>query len=70
MDSLDSGNVGTTACVAFVTIESRQRVLYVANVGDTRAVLVNSESAQRISYDHRAVDDEEVERIKYLSGLP
>ena len=50
--------------MALVTIESRQRVLYVANVGDTRAVLVSSESATRISYDHKGIDDREAERIK------
>lgn len=66
---LDSGNVGTTACVAFITIECRQRVLYVANVGDTRAVLVDTENATRISYDHRTEDEAEIERIKYCYTL-
>lgn len=50
--------------MALVTIESRQRVLYVANVGDTRAVLVSSESVERLSYDHRPNDNEEADRIK------
>lgn len=64
MDSLDSANVGTTACVAFITVECRRRVLYIANVGDTRAVLVDTECATRLSYDHRVCDDEEADRIK------
>lgn len=57
-------DVRTTACVAFVTIESRQRVLYIANVGDTRAVLIDQQNVNRVSYDHRVVDDEEASRIK------
>lgn len=69
MSSLDAGSAGTTACVALVTVESRQRVLYIANVGDTRAVLVSSQGTERVSYDHRAVDGEEADRIKYLPAL-
>jgi len=64
VNSLDSGNIGTTACVGFITIECRRRVLYIANVGDTRAVLVDSECTTRLSYDHRVEDDEEADRIK------
>lgn len=56
--------VGTTACVAFITIEDKDRVLYIANVGDTRAVLINNESAIRLSYEHRTKDEEEALRIK------
>lgn len=56
--------VGTTATVAFITIESKKRVLYVANVGDSSAVLVNNEGIQKLTYDHRATDPEEAKRIK------
>lgn len=55
--------------MAFITVECRQRVLYVANVGDTRAVLVDTENVTRISYDHRAEDEAEVERIKKFGGF-
>lgn len=40
-----------------------------ANVGDTRAVLVGSESVKRISYDHRGIDDGEAERIRYIFSI-
>ena len=63
--SIDSTDVGTTVCVGFITIECKERRLYIANVGDTRAVLVNSEGVKRLSYDHRLDDPREAERIKY-----
>ncbi len=65
MRLLDSENCGSTACVALVTIENKERVIYVANVGDTRAVFVTATGAERISYDHRSCDPGEIDRIKY-----
>lgn len=61
---LDSENTGSTACVAFITIENKERVLYVANVGDTRAILVNTNGCQRLSYEHKAIDPNEFKRIQ------
>ncbi len=63
---LDSENMGSTACAAFLTIENKERVLYVANVGDTRAVLVTATGVERLSYDHRPGDSAEAERVRYL----
>ena len=51
--------------MAFITIENKERVFYVANVGDTRAVLVTATGVERLSYDHRAIDSTEIERIRY-----
>ena len=61
---LDSENAGSTACVAYITLENKERVVYVANVGDTRAVLVTASGVERISYEHKANDPAEVDRIK------
>jgi protein phosphatase PTC1 len=44
-------------------------VLYVANLGDTRAVLSKNGIAERLSYDHRATDPAEVERVKSGGGI-
>jgi len=42
---MDSDHTGSTACVAIVRKEINHNVLYVANVGDTRAVLSKNGSA-------------------------
>jgi serine/threonine protein phosphatase PrpC len=33
-----------------------QRVVYVANIGDTRAVMSKNGIAERMSYDHKGLD--------------
>lgn len=60
---LNSANTGSTACVVFLTIESNERVAYVGNVGDTRAVLVTAMGVERVSYEHRPTDAAESARI-------
>jgi serine/threonine protein phosphatase PrpC len=56
--------------VVFIRSETGRRVLYVANLGDTRAVLVSgASSAERLSYDHRATDKAEIERVKRDGGI-
>jgi len=40
---MDADHCGSTACVAVVRREINHNVLYVANVGDTRAVLSKSD---------------------------
>lgn len=57
-------NTGTTATVGLFRLEREQRVLYLANVGDTRAVLVSSTGTQRLSVDHKATNPAEINRIR------
>lgn len=45
------------------------KVVYIANIGDTRAVLSKNGMAERMSYDHRATDQSEVERIRSGGGI-
>lgn len=33
-----------------------KKILYVANVGDTRSIIVNENDVERISYDHKGSD--------------
>jgi len=65
---MDSDHTGSTACVAVTRREAAHNVLYVANAGDTRAVLSKNGQAQRLSIDHKASDPEEIARVKAAGG--
>ena len=66
---LDSDGCGSTGCVAIVRKEGNHQVVYVANIGDTRAVLSRSGKAERASIDDKADNPDEVARIKGSNGI-
>ena len=41
-----------------------KKSLYVANIGDTRAVLFTSKGAERLSFDHVGSDPSEEARVR------
>ena len=50
---LDSEGCGSTATVCMIRNEYGHRVIYTANVGDSRAVLLSNGAAKRMTVDHR-----------------
>ena len=62
-------NIGSTACLIYITKENGKKVLYSANIGDTRSVLISSNDYKRLSYDHRATDTNEYNRIVQSGGI-
>lgn len=56
MRLIDAENTGSTACASVIRVENGHKILYVANVGDTRAVLSKNGLAERLSQDHKASD--------------
>jgi len=50
------------------TSPTTRRVIYSANVGDTRAVLIRRGEPLRLTHDHRCSDPAEVKRIKDAGG--
>lgn len=66
---LDSDGCGSTACVCMIRKEGTHQVLYVANVGDTRAVVSKSDVAERLSIDDNCANCQEAARIKAEGGL-
>ncbi len=66
---LDSDGCGSTGCVAIVRKEGPSNVLYVANVGDTRAVLSKSGHAERMSIDDKCDNPQENARVKGSGGI-
>lgn len=66
--SLGAWKCGSTATVALIHDSAAGKVLYVANVGDSRAVLVGGPVAKQVSVDHHATNKSEVERIEGSGG--
>lgn len=56
---------GSTALVMIV----RKDTLHIANVGDCRAVLVNADSSERLTHDHKVSDGDEHARITEAGGV-
>ena len=65
--------IGSTGCIIYITKEYKmnniKKICYCANIGDTKAVLINKERIKRISYDDRATDKNEIERVKKMGGI-
>jgi serine/threonine protein phosphatase PrpC len=68
--------MGCTASVCIINKEkdltntnNYSKVIYTANVGDSRVVLVSNTGAKRLSYDHKASDYSEVNRIRSCGGI-
>lgn len=52
-----------------IDFSNQKRMLYTANVGDSRIVLFRNGEAFRLSYDHKASDINEINRIRDSGGL-
>ena len=76
------GNSGCTAAVCVLRWElpdsvsddsmdlaQHQRKLYTANVGDSRIVLFRNGNSIRLTYDHKASDTLEMQRVEQAGGL-
>lgn len=66
---LGAWNSGCTATIALAHRHSGGLTLHVANVGDSRAVIVGHSSVRRVSVDHRAVDPAEARRVSEEGGM-
>ena len=66
---MDSDQWGSTACIAIIRMESGHKVLYIANVGDTRAVLSRNGVEERLSIDHKLTEKSEYDRIIQGGGV-
>lgn len=66
---LGAWRTGCTATVVLVYRGDTELTMYVANVGDSRAVLVQAGGAQRLTVDHRASDPAEAARVAEEGGI-
>ena len=61
--------VGSTACIVYIIKQNGKKTLYCANVGDTRCTLIKEFEFKRLSYDDRASDENEYNRIIKQGGI-
>jgi len=59
---------GTTVATALLELSSNPARLWAANAGDARVVLCVNGKAHVLSYDHKASDQQEVQRIRNSGG--
>lgn len=60
---------GSTSVTCVVKQDGAKRMLFVANVGDSRAVLCRGGKAVRLTIDHKASLPEEAKRIREAGGF-
>lgn len=60
---------GSTCTMLYLNKTEYEHVLYCANVGDTRGILVSKTGHTRITYEHKPSDDFENKRIKSNGGV-
>ena len=69
LDELTKNNedflyMGNTATVVYID----KNILYCANVGDSRCLLIGFDKPLRMSYDHKVSDESEMKRILSVGG--
>jgi protein phosphatase PTC1 len=69
LKELGADSVGTTCVNAYITKIDKQRKLYIANCGDSRAVLCHDTKAHRLSQDHKPTLKSEENRILESDGV-
>ena len=60
---------GSTGTIILLTEEDNKKVIYCANIGDTRCCLFNKKNIEKLSYDHRVTDPKEKDRIIHSGGF-
>jgi hypothetical protein len=67
--TINSENTGCTACIVLVLNENGKRMIYCANVGDSKCLLISDTNARFITEDHRCSNSEEVTRVRQAGGI-
>ncbi|KAF6012988.1 hypothetical protein HII12_001702 [Brettanomyces bruxellensis] len=66
---LPSAEASNSMPFDFIPTKKHRRMLYTANVGDSRIVLCRHGQAKRLSYDHKSTDGWEQKRIANNGGI-
>jgi protein phosphatase 1L len=66
-ESTNFQSLGST-CTLVYLVKSRDTLLYSANIGDSKGLLLSKSGYSRITYEHKPTDDFENKRIKDSGG--
>ena len=69
LKQLNIVNMGSTGTCVYITKENNVNIIYCANIGDTRCVLISPTNIERISSEHRASEKKEKQRIENSGGV-
>ena len=61
---MNSDDCGSTATIGFIRFEDSKRVLYIANVGDSAAIVFADSGISKLTVDDRLTNNSERERIR------
>lgn len=59
---------GSTATIGVIRYEGAKRVLYMANVGDSKAFICEDYKVSELTYEHRGNDEQEIKRVEEAGG--
>ncbi|KAJ5070648.1 alphabet isoform e [Anaeramoeba ignava] len=62
-------NTGATAVTCFIMKHRGKRMLFTANIGDSRAILVRENKPVMLTFDHKPTVKEEEERVSKAGGF-
>ena len=69
-NNIQCDNCGSTATVVIVTKQKEKKIIYCANVGDSKCVLVKKNKTFTVlTKDHKCFNSEEAERIRSCGGM-
>ena len=66
---LNVPGVGSTATIAYIEKQNGKKILYCANIGDSRCVLVKKNRVIKMSFDDRVDEPSEFKRIVSQGGI-
>lgn len=65
---VNNHQAGSTALTAFFVYDNNKKYLFVANLGDSTAYLVNKNYTKKLSFDHLCTDYSESKRVTSTGG--
>lgn len=68
-ESTNFESLGSTCTLLYIIKEhNKPTILYSANIGDTKGILISKDSVAKITYDHKPSDEAEAKRVKNSGG--